>query len=263
MYTQADVRNILDIAVLAGKTMLENGAETYRAEETIDRICASKGLSSAQNFVIPTGIFLSCTFEENDYSYVRRVKPTVIDLHIISLVNQFSRKYVSENMSYEEALEHLKEIRKVPHFPPLLQYFSGGCAGGFFTLIFGGNGLEAFFAFLTSFFVVLTVRKVNLKTKAFFLKNLFGGMINTILAISFVKIGNHFGFHVNMNMIVIGSIMPLVPGVAITNALRDSISGDFISGMSKLSEALGVAMAIAMGVGFILHGFFLLTGGVL
>ena len=53
----------------------------------------------------------------------------------------------------------------------------------------------------------------------------------------------------NDQAIIVGCMMQLVPGVAITNFIRDSISGDFLSGISRGSEALFVAMAIAFGVG--------------
>lgn len=260
--TKETVRNTLDVALYAGQIMLESGAETYRVEETIERICGSKGLSSVNCFTIPTGIFLSCTFEDHDFSYVRRMKTNVIDLHIISMVNAFSRAYVSGEIPYEDAMSQLDKIRTAPHFAVPLQFFAGGIAGGFFTMIYGGSGLEALLAFITSFFVVMASYYIGSKTKAFFLKNLGGGMVNTILALLLVDLTGLYGLKADLNYIVIGSLMPLVPGVAITNALRDSISGDFVSGVSKLSEAFGIALAIALGVGSVLHIRLLLTGGI-
>lgn len=56
-----------------------------------------------------------------------------------------------------------------------------------------------------------------------------------------------------MDMIIIGSIMPLVPGMQITNSLRDIISGDFLSGMIGITKGIFVALAIALGVGLILN----------
>jgi len=263
MLNKQTAREVLDIAIYAGQIMLENGAETYRVEETIERICASAGLSNVHSFTIPTGIFLSCTFEDHDFSYVRRTQATGIDLHIISMVNTFSRDYVSDNIPFRKAMKRLETIRNAPQFPRALQCLSGGFGGGFFALIYGGNVLEAFLAFITSMCVVFTVQQIGRKTRAFFLKNLGGGMINTVLALLFVDLCRSVGLTADINNIIIGSVMPLVPGVAITNALRDSISGDFVSGVSKLSEAFGIALAIALGVGTILHLRVLITGGVL
>jgi uncharacterized membrane protein YjjP (DUF1212 family) len=44
--------------------------------------------------------------------------------------------------------------------------------------------------------------------------------------------------------------MNLVPGVAITNSMRDIIAGDLVAGLTKLTEALIIGTAIAIGTGF-------------
>lgn len=253
-----EVKGILEIALFAGRIMLENGAETYRVEDTINRICMSRGLE-VQNFTVPTGIFLSCNYEDNYYPYIIRTKTMNIDLEIITKVNDFSREFVQSNMSLEEANSQVEVIKNTPRFKPLTISFFGGVAGGFFTLSFGGNFIEAIFAFITSFIVVSTVNYLSKHTGSF-LKSIIGGMVNTIIALLLINI---FKFeNIQLSNIVIGSLMPLVPGVSMTNALRDSISGDFVSGVSKLSEAILIAIAIAMGVGVVLHTKILLTGSV-
>ena len=44
----------------------------------------------------------------------------------------------------------------------------------------------------------------------------------------------------------------MVPGLAMTNAVRDTINGDLVSGSSKAIEALLQAVAIAVGVSIVL-----------
>ncbi len=263
MLSKQEVRDILDIALYAGQIMLENGAETYRVEETIEHICKSRGLDDVHSFTIPTGIFMSYHYDGQDFSYVRKMRANIIDLHIISMVNEFSRDFVAGNIPVESALAHLKTIRKAPHYPQLLQHAAGGLASGFFTLIYGGNTLEGVLSFMVGFMVVFTVNAISKRTRAFFLKNLGGGIVNTLAAMLLTSIAVSLGHPVNVDVIVIGALMPLVPGVAITNALRDTISGDFVSGVSKLSEAFGVALAIALGVAAVLQASLILTGGVL
>lgn len=48
-------------------------------------------------------------------------------------------------------------------------------------------------------------------------------------------------------MIIIGNIMLLIPGVVLTNSIRDMLSGDMISGLLRLSESVVLAVAIAIG----------------
>ena len=190
-----------------------------------------------------------------------RTKSMTIDLEIIAKVNDFSRKFVNSDMSLDDAENRLKEIKNAPMYPQWVMNIFGGFAGGFFTAMFGGNVFEFIFAFITSFLVVYGVKKIGKYTGSFFIKNVLGGMINTITALSLVYLSKNFLLNVSIDRIIIGSIMPLVPGVAITNALRDSISGDFVSGVSKLSEAIIIAIAIALGVGSILNLELLIKGG--
>lgn len=255
------VKKILEIAILAGRTMLENGAETYRVEDTITRICNSRGLT-VENFTIPTGIFLSCQYEGEYYPYIVRTKSFTIDLEIIAKVNAFSRRFVTEEMPFEEAFTALKDIRKTPHFSPFIYSLFGGVAGGFFTLSFKGSLLEAILAFITSFLVVSIVRAIN-KYVGSFVKNIIGGASNGLIAYGLMILFSSVDPNIEISNIIIGSIMPLVPGVAMTNAFRDSISGDFVAGVSKLMEAVLVAIAIALGVGIVMHLSILVTGSVL
>ena len=54
-----DQRDVLDAAMTAGHILLENGAEIFRVEETIDRICHHFGVQSENAFVLSNGIFMS------------------------------------------------------------------------------------------------------------------------------------------------------------------------------------------------------------
>jgi uncharacterized membrane protein YjjP (DUF1212 family) len=257
---QDTIRQVLEIAIYSGRIMLENGAETYRVEETINRICASQDIH-VESFVIPTGIFVSYNHETRDYSYVRRIRHIHIDLEAIGMINDFSRNFVAGKYTPDDAKEQLDKIRYAPRFSTPLVIFFGGLSGGFFTLLFGGSFFEFIAAFLVSLGVMVSSTVMTNRSKSSFMKNLVGGIVNASLALLSIGILSRFGLTANIDMIIIGSIMPLVPGVAITNAIRDLIYGDYVSGMSKLSEALLVAAAIAIGVGIILQLNLLLLGG--
>jgi uncharacterized membrane protein YjjP (DUF1212 family) len=48
-------------------------------------------------------------------------------------------------------------------------------------------------------------------------------------------------------MVTIGVLMLLVPGAALTNAMREIMAGDILSGISRIAEVLLLASAIALG----------------
>ena len=258
MNEKDEIKKLLVIAIYAGKIMLRNGGETYRVEDTILRICKSRTIQFAECFVTPTGIFLSMEYQSEVLTYIKRINNRTINLNKIDLINNFSRKFVNKDISLDTALDILDNIDNEKEYSSRLRFFFGGLAGGFFSIMFGGNLLDLIAAFFTSAIVVSTTDYLARKKATFFLSNFIGSIVAAILAMLF----SLSGFDFNIDKIIIGSIMPLVPGVAITNAVRDSISGELLSGVSRSLEAIIIAMSIAIGVWIILRLHLLILGGI-
>lgn len=249
-YDREEVKKLLVLATLAGSIMLKSGAETYRVEDTVVRLCKSrKDIVYADAFVIPTGIFISIEFKGQLISYIKRIKSSGTNLNKIDMVNEFSRTFVSSNMTIDKGLEELKKINKIRIYNPLLKVLFGSLGAASFSLTYGGT-LPDFFGSLIVSLIVLSILNRLYKVKlTFFIDNFVGAMLVSILSYISLKLtlGN------NIDKVIIGSIMPLVPGVAITSAIRDTMSGDYISGLSRGMESVFSALAIALGVGVILN----------
>lgn len=254
-------KKLLVMAVYAGEVMLKNGAETYRVEDTIIRLCKSRNYPYVEAYVTPTGIFVSLDSKGQDpmdmLSYVKRIKSRNINLNKIAKVNDFSRRFVESNLSVEEAMQQIRLIDDLPSYPLALQAFMGGIASSFVALLFGANLLEFFSALATSIIVTFTIKKLNEMGFTLFLNNIVGGSFAALFAIFFSYL--HPSIHVDK--VIIGAIMVMVPGVAMTNAVRDSIMGDLVSGLARGAEALLIAISIAFGVGFVLRAWIFLNGG--
>lgn len=251
-----NTNELIKVAAEAGKIILENGGETYRVEETIYRICCAYGEKSAESFVTPTGIVISITTSTNSMSIVKRIKNRTLDLEKIQKVNNLSRKVSCQWMSLEEFKEELDKINSTPRYSSITSLFFASLAASFFTLLFGGNVKDA----IASFFIGALIHKTSsilgkYNVNSFFV-NIFGGFIAALTAALsiYLKIGS------NMDKITIGSIMLLVPGLAITNAIRDTIAGDLVSGISRAIEAFLVAIGIAIGTGLVIKVLFNLGG---
>ncbi|GKX29459.1 membrane protein [Vallitalea longa] len=246
-------------AILSGEIMLRNGAETYRVEDTINRILKTTNFQVIESFVTPTGIFATLDDPSIEMiTYVKRVDKRTIHLSKVTLTNDVSRKYCTNQLTIEEAYEKLLEIKDKPAYSNLLVIIATGLAAGFFTIVFSGR----FNDFIISTIIGSTLGLVDILFKKLniykFFYDIVGGCIIALVAILFTKF-IHFGS--NFDLIIIGSIMPLVPGVAFTNAIRDTIEGNLLSGISRGVEALIVAAAIATGVGVVLKLYYLLSGG--
>lgn len=245
-----DVKKIIKLSLLAGKTMLENGGETYRVEDTIERICSSRSnIKNIHTFAIQTGVFLSLEYDGEIYSYFNRIKTTSINLDKVHLINEFSRNFVANNISLQEGMEIIKEIDEKNDYKKSSNILSGSSVAFFFCLLFGGNLRDAISSFVLSIFVLLILSKLSKVNLSFFINNFIGAFLISLLAYFSIK----FNFADNLDKIIIGSIMYLVPGLAITNSIRDTMSGDFLSGISKGIEAIFCAASIAFGVGIVLN----------
>ena len=117
-----------------------------------------------------------------------------------------------------------------------------------FCVFFGGHINEmivsAFIGFILYYFIYL-LEKLDVN-----------GIVRTILSsmvlASIAIIAQKMNIITNQQSVITGTLMILVPGIAITNSLRDIIGGDFVSGLSRMIEAILIAASIAIGVGIMM-----------
>ncbi len=248
-----EAKDLLLLATRAGSIMLQNGAETYRVEDTIVRICKSrKYIQAVDAFVTPTGIFASLECQGELITNIQRIKSIKIDLNKVDLINNFSRKFVNSNMTTKQGMSELIKINMIQSYSQAEIVIYGSLSAAFFSILFGGSSLDFVSSFLISAIVIICTTILGKYNITFFISNFCGAAIASILSIFFIKIG----MGQNMDKIIIGSLMPLVPGVSITNAIRDTMSGEFVSGLSRGMEAFVIASAIAFGAGFVLNIYF-------
>lgn len=254
-----DTNKVLIVATYAGQIILESGGETYRVEETIIRICENYGLKDAESFVTPTGIMCSALKENSEsISIVKRVKNRTVNLERIDLVNDLSRSIELQTMPIDTLKDELDKIASTSVYPPYIDVLFSALAASGFSFMFGGNLKDFFCAFFIGIIIKTTVHvATSLDINSFFI-NSIGGAIGELLALLCINSG--IGTH--LDTIIIGSIMLLVPGLSITNAIRDTIAGDLVSGLTRAADAFLVAISIAAGTGAVLSIWIKIFGGI-
>ena len=240
-----EAKDLMNLSLYTGALLIQNGAESYRAEDTIERICKSvSNISNVSAYALPSAIFISMEFEGETLSNFRKITIADTNLYKIDRVNSFSREFVSSDFSIKEAYDKLFEIDNTEEKKEKI-YLSGGIAASFFSVLFGGDLKDFFASFFIGILIPIILDKLSHFKLSFFINNIICAFITSILAITFV----HFNFGSNIDNIIIGVIMLLVPGVAITNSVRDIMSGEFITGAITMINAFFIALAIAFGVG--------------
>lgn len=251
-------KDLFRLALFAGELMLRNGAETYRVEDTILRICNSRGFRHVNVFTSPTVIIISDE-RFDGLTFMKTIKNRGINLGKITLLNNLSREFVSNpNLSIEDAIRMLKEIEVSKSYEQWMIYIGTGLGSACFAVLLGATFLDFILTFITSIFAVIIFDKMFNVSSISSFSTLASSIFIAVVGVSLSSLG----LLSNPNMLIVGSIMPLLPGVALIKGLRDLISGDLISGVARAFDALLTAMAIAFGVGFVLE-VWLKFGGVL
>ncbi|MBS6195398.1 MAG: threonine/serine exporter family protein [Clostridiales bacterium] len=241
-----DYKLLLDTAVFAGEILMKSGAETYRVEDTMYRILKKSNLKKVEVLVMMTGFVATLDDPSMDsLTVMKRITSRGTNLEMIDRVNLISREFCSDRISLEETFHRMKGLWKEPRIVRKNLIPMAAITGGF-AVMFGGNpvetGIAAFAGFISSF-VLLFCRKKNIHM---FLENILCSIVLAVvigLAVRFLP-GTY-----DKDLMIVSAIMPFVPGAAITNAVFDTLHGDYLSGVARAAEAFVIASAVAVGIG--------------
>lgn len=239
-----EAKKVAEIATSAGEILLSNGAEAYRVEETIKKICSSYGLKG-ECISTSTGIFISISDLEGEFvTSVKRINQRRVDLYRIELINSFSRSLEAAPLSYEEAVGKLKEIYNAPNFSLGIRLLAAGMTSFVYTLFFNGSVLDASISILISFGIYLLLEYISKIGSFQFLEYFLSGLL--IGTVSLVM--QQLIPAINKDNVITGALIVLLPGVALTNGIKDLLYGDYVSGAAKFGEAMLIILAMGIGI---------------
>ena len=231
---------ILDLAYEAGAILLENGAEISRVEDTIQRIATYYGVDDINVFVLSNGIMAT----GNNYARSKFIPIKGSSLDKVVAVNQLSRDVTNGECDIEQLERRLHEIRSMKAKPALEQIIASALGSGGFCIIFGGGFDDCLISTIAGLLLWIFILYVGNRHLSRIMTNVVGGLLASFFCIVMFKLG--FGTHLS-NMII-GAVIPLIPGVAFTNGIRDLANEDYIAGVTRLLDALLTFFCIALGV---------------
>lgn len=257
---ETDPKRVTDLALEAGRILLKNGGEIFRVEETIQHICKRFHVEKVDTFTLSHAIIISVETGDGDaYTKVKHIPLSGSHLGIVDAVNTLSREISAGKVGVDEAFERLEEIEKIPPKRGYFQVLAAGVGSGCFGFLLGSGLKESIAAFLIGCILYLWVLLAKKHHMSKIVVNIAGGALITFLALA----AAHFlPFPLKLDGMIIGAIMPLVPGMAFTNAIRDIADSDFLSGTVRMIDALLVFVYIAIGVGFTLGVYSNMAGGI-
>ncbi|MGL4687559.1 MAG: threonine/serine exporter family protein [Fusobacteriaceae bacterium] len=245
--TKLNYNKILHLANIVGKILLKNGAETYRVENAIKKICSNYGLR-ANAFSTMTCIICSARNSSGEiFSSVERIHFRTTNLDKIHNLNNLTKSV--KEITYNDFFNRVISINKSKSYSKTITLLAHCGGAAFFSPLFNGTAHDFVGAIIGGFFIFWTnYFSTFLKINNFFATTM-GGAICSLSSYLLFKIG----FLDNISVALISSLMLLVPGMSFTNSIRDLIAGDLVSGLSRGIEAIMIATSLAIGSGFSLY----------
>lgn len=234
------VQGILDI----GESMLISGAENYRIEDSLYRMCRSYGFVKYDVFVIPSNIQITVETENGDIiTQVRHIENADIDFDQLDYMNNLCRYVCSHTPDEEELQKKYQEVKNRPPQHPAAKYFAGIMGGAGFAVFFGCNFKDAIVAVIVSLMIVVVGKWLEKREGNLFVYNTILSFLSEVIIVLSVR--NGFADH--PERIMIGIVMLLISGLSTTNGIREILQKDYISGFINIMNSILGAAGIAVG----------------
>lgn len=234
------VQGILDI----GESMLISGAENYRIEDSLYRMCRSYGFVKYDVFVIPSNIQITVETENGDIiTQVRHIENADIDFDQLDYMNNLCRYVCSHTPDEEELQKKYQEVKNRPPQHPAAKYFAGIMGGTGFAVFFGCNFKDAIVAVVVSLMIVVVGKWLEKREGNLFVYNTILSFLSEVIIVLSVR--NGFADH--PERIMIGIVMLLISGLSTTNGIREILQKDYISGFINIMNSILGAAGIAVG----------------
>lgn len=235
---------ILSCALDIGEQMLLCGAEVGRVETAIRFICSAYGCRRTDVFTITSSIVVSVEDEDGRHgTQTRRILGGGTDLSKLHRLNDLSRQVCAEKPEYDYICAQLRRICVKEPYPLWLQALGSALIAFSFAIFFGGSWMDG----LVAAPLGLGLRYLTWLLQRSGMNQIFINCVASFLLAVSAMLLTRNGIGDDVNKIIIGNIMLLIPGIALTNSLRDMISGDIMTGMLRFFDAVLVAAAIAAG----------------
>ncbi|UQS86138.1 threonine/serine exporter family protein (plasmid) [Nicoliella spurrieriana] len=226
-----------------GLTLLESGAEINRVETTVEFIGHKAGLADLQCYAELGVIFVY--YERGIKNQIMKIKGHDFNFQKVDEINNLSRQFVENKITYSYLQREYYRIRsKVIDFTLRKKIFAAGLVSVAPLLLFHTNWLNLFFSFFVGILGYLATMVMTGRTKTPYLNVAVGGFVIGLLAMTI----NLLVSGTNDDMIIFSSLMPIVPGIALTNSFREIMAKNILSGLILGMDATMVAISISGGV---------------
>lgn len=235
---------ILKCALDLGEMMHICGGEVSRVEDTVSRICYAYGAERVDTLTITSSIIVTVITADGEIiTQTRRIKGQSRDMEKLDKLNRLSREICNMHIPIDRVSDEIRRISSERPMPWLVIALGSVVAAASFTVFFGGSWRDMLAAAAVAVVIFLSERLKTVIHTNKIVHYLLTSFVSGAISVGLVSLG----VGENINAIIIGAIMLLIPGVSITGALEDLLTGDTITGLLIFCESIVTAIAIAVG----------------
>lgn len=246
--TETDMLTLLEICALTGKILLENGSGTTQTEQMMRRIALQAKVDNIRIFTSATGVFVGV--EGEPLFQMESVSHNEMDLEKINFIYGLVAQYEKGAQTLSSVKTQLQQIdQKVGNYKLWLKLAAVAINSATLMYIFEGDLSDFFVTCFVAVMGYLVYAFLNRFLKIDFISNGVAAFVIAVLAMFAAK----HQLAMSQDAVIIGSLMPLVPGVKMANAFSDAINGQTISSLTSGTQAFLTASSIAVGVALALH----------
>lgn len=232
MEESKELNAVIDVIMLAGTILLKSGSEIHRVEDTMIRIAHSQGIVDCNVLAMPAAIF--SLLKIPIFRAWSAWPPLLITSKSLRCEPDFSSASWGQ-IDLETAFKQLTALQAKPlPYTKLQVTLAATFSAPFFSVMFSGNIYDALGAGVATLFGFAFSLYVEKFIRIPFVTAFAGAFVFGIIAQFWAR---YTGFPSTADLIIAGAVMPFVPGIALTNAVRDIMTNHINSGMSKMFES--------------------------
>lgn len=242
-----NIKKLCDTMLRIGVMILSSGGEANRVERTMLKMGMAYGCDKVETMSISHSIIVTLNRGKESITEIRRVEESKYDFFKLKRTNRIYRDAIINPISMEEINKKLDKVEKSDYINNFINVLvAWSLASAFYTGFFGGNIIDIIVSAIIGIVICSVNKLLSLNGINYYFTlivvSLLGGFLSKLVTFS--------NLNVHTSAINAGNIMPLIPGLTLTNSLRDMLSKDTITGMSEIAETVVISLIIATGFAF-------------
>lgn len=247
-----DIRRKMDLLLLLGQLLMENGANTNQILRDMLRAAAYMGINEnlVHVHISYTTIMLNISDDSHAYTVFRKTLHHGVNMTTLSVLSKLTWKALEQSFTLDEFEKRLRTIAETPpRYPHGLLNIAAGFACGAFALLFGGTILSAW---VTTLCAII----------GFFVRTLCNrwevNIYISIMAAAFAATTSAYLLHTlfasdAMIYAMISCTLFMIPGVPLINAVDDMINNHIMAGMTRAMNTFLIVGSMTVGITMALY----------